>query len=713
MPLCGPKIGTGLGAVEPAASPAPPVQPPFVKVPDTPSDAETAKMLQEALQRELEGRNSARKGTNGPPPPTQLILAPTQAPGLTNANGLTSTNDIMAETLHRKLKEMSDIDWRARLLPGRNTNSIPSTNEPVFDVKGYELIGNTLLSTDITAVVLRPYIGPKETFGTIRQALTDLQKVYSDRGYATVLVSLPQQTLSNGIVKVRTVEGTIAEISVVNNHHFSSNNVMRALPSLHTNMILNSYLFQAELDRANANQDRQIYPQIEPGVEPGTVDLRLQVKDRLPLHAKVELNDQSSPGTPDLRLNSSAVYANLWQLEHSLGVQYSFSPEAYKIGNQWDFYDAPQVANYSAFYRLPLANPQSVAEAVANNVGNFGYDEATRHFNLPPPSGQPELNVYASRSTIDTGIENLFNKVIYDTNANFLRRQDFQQDLTVNNDLGTRLSMPLWSRGAFQSTVSGGLDYKTYKLSSYKTNIFTLQNIETVDSGGVTQFITNHSVDISPVPPTIRPLDYLPLALRFDASLRDPLGVTAFGLGLSGNVWYSGSISNLHNIAGSVHSSGHWASVNPSLSRDFLIHTNWTLSLRLDAQLATEPLISNEQFGAGGVNSVRGYHEGEVFGDDGWHTSVELKTPAHLVGLVNGKEPLNIRGSIYMDNAEVYLRDPQGRPGNTALWSAGIGAVASIGSRLDFRFLFSVPLDGTAATPRDDLRFNFAISAQF
>src|SRR6201999_1499551 len=119
-----------------------------------------------------------------------------------------------------------------------------------------------------------------------------------------------------------------------------------------------------ELDRANANQDRQIYPAIEPGFVEGTSLLKLDIKDRLPLHAKTELNNQNSPGTPTLRVNSSAEYGNLWQLEHSLGVQYSFSPEEYKKGNQWAFYDLPLVANYSGFYRFPLGNPESVANTI-------------------------------------------------------------------------------------------------------------------------------------------------------------------------------------------------------------------------------------------------------------------------------------------------------------------------------------------------------------
>jgi len=132
--------------------------------------------------------------------------------------------------------------------------------------------------------------------------------------------------------------------------------------------------------------------------------LRLKVEDRLPLHAKMELNNQNSPGTPDLRVNSSAVYNNLWQREHSLGLQYNFSPETQKPGPNWEFYDQPLIANYSAFYRMPLSSEQPVADVITSNPGSFGFDEATRRFRLPPPSGRTELNVFASRSTIDTGI---------------------------------------------------------------------------------------------------------------------------------------------------------------------------------------------------------------------------------------------------------------------------------------------------------------------
>ena len=147
----------------------------------------------------------------------------------------------------------------------------------------------------------------------------------------TVAVDLPQQKLTNATVKVQVLEGRLAAINVNGNRYFSSNNVMRALPSLHTNMLLNGPIFQAELNRANADQDRQIYPLFCPA-RSGHQRAQLEVKDRLPLHAKLELNNQSSPGTPDLRVNGSAIYNNLWHMDHSIGFQYSFSPERYKTG---------------------------------------------------------------------------------------------------------------------------------------------------------------------------------------------------------------------------------------------------------------------------------------------------------------------------------------------------------------------------------------------
>ncbi len=634
-----------------------------------------------------------------PAPTTQMIFA----------KPVNETNDVQA-ALQESIHAFEMEDRRVGLV-GTPTNSVASTNNgPVFEVKGYELIGNSLLPTNLTELVLQPYIGTNITFARLRSALTDLQTVYREHGFATVSVTLPQQTLSDKIVKIRVFEGRLERIEVVNNHYFSSNNVMRALPSLHDNMVLMAPVFQTELDRANANQDRQIYPALEPGPVEGTTVLKLDVKDRFPMHGKVEFNNENSPNTPALRINSSAEYKNFFQMENSLGLQYSFSPEKYKAGD-WNWYDRPLVANYSAFYRMPLGNPEAVANTL-NGSTQFGYSEATRRFNLPPPSGQPELNFFASRSTIDTGLEKSPVDVIFNVpGVREVTRQDLQQDITVDNAMGFQFTDPLPEVDGIRSTWSASLNYKSYELTSAKTNSFSFTEI-TVDAHGNPNPPIVSTVS-SPVPLTTRLLDYLPLGLRYDASSQDDHGVTSFGLGVQVNAWYSGTRSNLDAITDSKRSTGHWVILNPAITRDFNLPKNWILSLHGEAQWTSEPLPSNEQFGSGGVNSVRGYHEGEVFGDKGWRIDLDLKTPPHVVGIAYGKQPMIWRGVVFMDYSEVYLMDPQGRQGTTPLWSAGIGWVATIGPHWETRLLFAVPFDSAGTVQSLQPRFNFSLIGQF
>ena len=594
-----------------------------------------------------------------------------------------------------------------------------------FTVEKYLVSGNTILPPATVGTALAAAtnaFGTNVTVAGVIAARNDLLAAYQARGYVTVAVGIPAgQVLTNATIKMQVTEGRLAAITVKGNHYFSSNNIVRALPDLHTNEVLNGKILMAELNQANANQDRQITPVLGPGPDSGTSDLELRVKDRLPLHAKVELNNESSPGTPDLRVNSSAAYNNLWQREQSLGVQYSFSPELYKStpgdAAAWAPYDQPLVANYSGFYRIPLGRPDSLAEVIAAQPGSFGYDEATRKFNLPPASGQPDLTVYASRSTIDTGLQTLSESTIFsDPGVRTIGLQTVQEDDTLNNNLGFRLNAPLPEINGFRSSFSGGLDFKNYELDSYKTNIFNDTEI-TYDVNGnkIVRVIPTYN----PVPSatngligeTINRLDYLPVALRYDGSLSGSLGMVSLGLGLSVNAWYSGSRSNLQAITSSTRSSGHWVTLTPGFNWRF--HTNWVTLVRADGQWTSEPLISNEQFGIGGVNSVRGYREGQVFGDTGWHVTLEQQTPAHQVGIVYGDTPLLLRSLVYMDYADAYLLDPRGRPDNTALWGTGLGGVASIGSHWEARFLFSLPLLKVSTTPAYQPFFNFGLTAQF
>jgi hemolysin activation/secretion protein len=602
----------------------------------------------------------------------------------------------------------------------RSTNSTPAASaatattnaEPRFTVEHYDLQGNTLLPAKTLNAILTRHTGTNISFDEVTAALKDLQMEYHNRGYDTVRVTIPQQRLTNNVFKLRVFEGRLVEVLVKGNKHSSSNSIMRSLPSLKTNIYLNSKIFQAELDRANADQDRQIYPEIHPGPEPNTSALWLVIEDRLPLHGKIEANNQSSPGTPEQRLNGSIAYNDLWRLNHSLGVQYSCSEEDFKSGDQWNIYDKPLVANYSGFYRLPLGQPNALADEAAANPNGFGYNEATRKFQLPAATGAPELNLYASRSTIDSGVSTGNFKHLSSSSSLSIDEDTVHQDLTVNEGVGLRFSDPLKEFWGIESHAQAGLDVKWYRLASFETNNFIFTEFLHDLSGNP---YTNVFVTPSKVPSAAKSIAYLPLALRWDGHRPDKYGSTDFGFGYNPNVWHSGNRQNVEAIAGSSQATGYWHILTASVAREQTIYHDWKIALRADGQWASEPLISVEQFGVGGIAGVRGYREGEVFGDEGWRLTSELKTPTHRIGYAAGGTswPLTVRGSFFLDYAQADLINPQGRRAVTPLWGTGAAGVAQMGSTFTARLGITLPLLSTPTSQAGHLRMIFAMSAQF
>ncbi len=606
-----------------------------------------------------------------------------------------------------------------------------------FTVEKYLVSGNTVLSPENLGAALTNVpaaFGTNVTFPDIRAALGSLQMAYRQRGFVTVSVGLPPQKLTNATVKVKVTEGRLAQINVKGNDYFSTENVLRALPSLHPNMLLNSHVFQRELDQANANRDRQVYPVISPGLEPGTSELTLKVKDRFPLHARVEINNQATPGTPDSRVNFNAQYGNLWQLEHQVGISYGFTPLNFRAPG--DFYvsplDAPLIANYSAYYRLPLGRADSVQQQINESRGRFGYDEVTHKFNLPPTSGRPELSFYASRSVSDTGVQRgpvgFANQPVTVTNGNnvfiplSITTNTAGQNVTLNESLGLKFSVPLPQLGRLNSTFTMGADFKRYQAVSYNTN----------ENNFVIQYVDNNSLvtDASSVPqgfPVHRSaLDYFPLNLGLNGSLPDKWGLTTFNAQANFNLATIGHIGNssirsgtntivVPGVAYAPNAADHFITVQLGANREQRLYHDWTMLLRADGQWANSPLFSNEQFGMGGASGVRGYADGEAYGDTGWRMSIEPRTPMVNIGMVDGDLPFWVRASVFMDYGEIYLlhQSLAAAKDTMQFWGVGSSLTANIGSHLDARLTLALPLLATTMTHAYDFHFYFGVGCQF
>jgi hemolysin activation/secretion protein len=113
----------------------------------------------------------------------------------------------------------------------------------------------------------------------------------------------------------------------------------------------------------------------------------------------------------------------------------------------------------------------------------------------------------------------------------------------------------------------------------------------------------------------------------------------------------------------------------------------WLARVQLQGQFSDAPLPSAEQFVAGGVDSVRGYFEGEQAGDIGLSLRVELWAPRW-----RPHESLSLRLLGFVDRAglrRLYALPTE--PASLALGSAGFGL------RAESRAGFAAALDWAAA----------------
>lgn len=213
-----------------------------------------------------------------------------------------------------------------------------------LNIREYRVTGSKHLTPAEIGEAVYPFLGPMRTEGDVEDARAALQEAYHAKGYESVVVEIPPQEGRRGIVVLKVVENTVGRLRVKGSRYFSLAEIKRRVPSLAEGKLPNFNEIQKEIVGLSTWPDRQVKPTLRPGVEPGTVDIDLEVKDTFPLHGSVELNNRYSPDTTPLRINASISYNNLWQIGHSVGFSYQVAPER-----------PDDATTYSAYYLARFA----------------------------------------------------------------------------------------------------------------------------------------------------------------------------------------------------------------------------------------------------------------------------------------------------------------------------------------------------------------------
>ncbi|MFU5793539.1 ShlB/FhaC/HecB family hemolysin secretion/activation protein [Pseudomonas aeruginosa] len=214
------------------------------------------------------------------------------------------------------------------------------------------------------------------------------------------------------------------------------------------------------------------------------------------------------------------------------------------------------------------------------------------------------------------------------------------------------------------------------------------------------------------------PIKYAPLTLGYNGFRYTERSQLALGLSL---VAGTGSLLGYGDDDEEFDRKRYRAKSGFGVLKGDLNHTltfggDWQVATKAAFQLASGPLISNEQFAAGGATSVRGYLAAENTADDGYLLSQEWRTPSlgRFLGKRAGGYVNDWRFYVFAEGAQLRLQDalPE-QDDDFSLASVGIGTRAQLADWLSGSLDWAFPLLEGTNTDKHDSRLHFSVQASF
>ena len=252
--------------------------------------------------------------------------------------------------------------------------------------------------------------------------------------------------------------------------------------------------------------------------------------------------------------------------------------------------------------------------------------------------------------------------------------------------IGARAIVPLATLGGYSHSSVLGLDYKKFEEITGTT-------------GG-------SAADVN------TPVEYLPFSFSYSGSLPDSGGLTLFSAGV--NLSFRGAVARQDSFQSKrFNARGNYLSATMGLERRQQLPGGAGFLLKMDGQLADQPLVSNEQSSAGGMESVRGYRESSGLGDNAFHAVTELSAPDLAPRLGLG-ERFSLVPYLFYDCAALWTKDPlPAQESATNLQGTGIGARGFLFRDLEYQVDWAYALSDTGATKAGATLFYFKAKYQF
>ena len=515
-----------------------------------------------------------------------------------------SPNDLpRIPNTRRELEPLPPIEEFLDSLPDRLPEA-PPESEIQFEVKEFELKGNTVLEKAAVEAIFKEYRDRPITFADLLQLESRLTRLYTRRGYINSGVVVPAQNIDRGVVVLRAIEGTVEEIRV------------------NVNGRLQKSYIRSRLARGTKS--------------PFNVEELQEALQLLQLNPLVEsLNAELSVG----------LSRDRWILDVGVAPDGAFDPVLFVNNSR-----VPSVGSF-----------QQGIELNHNNVSGYG-DRFSFIFKNTAGSDDYDTSYSVPINSLDGNVGIRYRYIDSDIIEGNLETADIESQ---TDEFRLSLRQPILVSANSESIQEFALGLE----ASRQTNRVTVQDLpfplpfSGADEDGETKIS----------------------ALRFfqDWTRRTRNDVLAARSQLSVGLDVFNATVN-ENAPDSKFVA--WRGQVQWLRQ--LSNSNINLLLRSDIQLSSDNLVPIERFSLGGVESVRGYRQDALLGDNGIFASAEVRIPFYRWS--NGRNSLS--AIPFVDFGTTWSNSNERDLVEDTVASFGVGVRLDLNNTLNARVDYGIPL---------------------
>lgn len=238
-------------------------------------------------------------------------------------------------------------------IPSSPEQTAPAGSEAhKFTLKSVSFDGNTKLSSEQLSAIAAPYIGKEISLAQVYELASKVTAAYRAEGYILARAIVPTQTIEDGILRIKIIEGFIDKVTVEGDAGGAKRLLEehgRRIAAIHP---LTAKVLERELLLAQDISGLDLRSVLTPSkTTPGAADLTLLVKrDRF--SGYVGADNLGSKYLGPYEVTGAAFGNDLFGLAGQLGVTAVVTPGRLEMGYGALTYDVPLTASGLRLYSL-------------------------------------------------------------------------------------------------------------------------------------------------------------------------------------------------------------------------------------------------------------------------------------------------------------------------------------------------------------------------